>query len=550
MQLTQPHKPPLFSLPLILVLVWLLAVAAASVWLAVTVFQMDVLSVAGRAVNLGRPVQNFAALVALVPALLAVPAGALLAGRQNAGRYLALIVGVLGLAFSAFGLLGVWGFYGVFERLVDGVMANAPVLLGFVVAYAFVWGGSRLEGRAGRFLRRFGLVVGGLTLVVFLLLSNALGGLNAVLSSYARPQAWVLSALVAVFAAVCVWLVRQGDAFGEGQEGRTAWQGWLLLAPNILGFLVFFAGPLLLSFYLSFTDASVGRVPSVVGVAHYADILSLQVMRLDDPDVAAQNALPFGYAVVREFSFGSARYVIGAKDRLFWISLGNTLLFCLLLLPLAILPALGMSLILNSSLPGVGFFRALYFLPSVAAVVGTALIWRWLYTPTVGYINYAIATVSGWFGGGDPEIEWLSDPRVVLVSMVILSAWQVVGYNIVLFLAGLQGIPKPLYEAAEIDGAGAWGRFRNVTLPLLAPTTFFVVITTMITGLQVFNEPYALFPSIPIPENATTLVYYLYQQGFNRFNFGYASAVAWVLFLIIFGFTFLQFRLNRGSQHE
>ena len=103
---------------------------------------------------------------------------------------------------------------------------------------------------------------------------------------------------------------------------------------------------------------------------------------------------------------------------------------------------------------------------------------------------------------------------------------------------------------AQIDGAGSWGRFRNVTLPLLAPTTFFVLITTMITGLQVFNEPYALFPSIPIPENATTLVYYLYQQGFNRFNFGYASAVAWVLFLIIFGFTFVQFRLNRGTQYE
>ncbi len=550
MRLTQSQKSPLSSLLLILVLVWLLAVTAASAWLSVTIFRMDVLTVAGRAVNLGKPVQNFAAFVALIPALLALPGGALLAQGRGAGRYLALVVGVFGGAFSAFGLLGAWGFYGVFERLVDGVMANAPVLLGFVPAYALVWGGSRLPNRTGRALRRLGLFVGGLTLVVFLVLSNALGGLNAALAAYARPQAWVLSVLVAVFAALCVWLVRQGDRFGEGQEGRNAWQGWLLLAPNILGFLIFFAGPLLLSFYLSFTDASVGRVPSVVGAAHYAEILARPVRRLDDPGGAAQNALPFGYAVVREFNFGDARYVVGAKDRLFWISLGNTLLFCLLLLPLAILPALGMSLILNSSLPGVGFFRALYFLPSVAAVVGTALIWRWLYTPTVGYINYAVATVAGWFGGRDPEIEWLSDPQVVLLSMVILSAWQVVGYNIVLFLAGLQGIPRPLYEAAQIDGAGSWGRFRNVTLPLLAPTTFFVLITTMITGLQVFNEPYALFPSIPIPENATTLVYYLYQQGFNRFNFGYASAVAWVLFLIIFGFTFVQFRLNRGTQYE
>ena len=254
--------------------------------------------------------------------------------------------------------------------------------------------------------------------------------------------------------------------------------------------------------------------------------------------------------MVQEFGLGDTRIVIGAKDRLFWISLRNTLLFCLLLFPLAILPALGMSLILNSSLPGVGFFRALYFLPSVAAVVGTALIWRWLYTPTVGYINYTLTTVTNWLGVADPKIEWLSDPRVVLFSMVLLSAWQVVGYNIVLFLAGLQGIPKALYEAAKIDGANGWQRFRNVTLPMLAPTTFFVLITTLITGLQVFNEPYALFPSIPIPENATTLVYYLYQQGFARFNFGYASSIAWVLFLIIFGFTFLQFRLNRNDAYD
>jgi ABC-type sugar transport system permease subunit len=191
---------------------------------------------------------------------------------------------------------------------------------------------------------------------------------------------------------------------------------------------------------------------------------------------------------------GNTRIIIGAKDRLFWVSLGNTLKFCLLLIPLSIVPAIGMALILNSSLPGVNFFRALYFLPSVAAVVGTALIWRWLYTPVTGYINYALTTLSGWFGFANPEIGWLNDPNWVLFSIVILAAWQVVGYNTVLVLAGLQNIPKTLYEAAQIDGANHWRQFWNITLPMLQPTIFFVLITTMVTGLQFFMShiPYFL----------------------------------------------------------
>jgi len=542
--------PSFALLPLLPVVLWNLAVAVYSARLSLTVFGMETLTILGRSANLGRPVQLFAALVVLVPAVLALLGSAGLLARKNWGRYLLLAVNFAGAALSLFALLGVWGVYGSFERIVDGVMANAPVLLGFAAAYALYWLAGRLGGRAGEGLERAGLILAGLTLIAFLLLSNVLGGVNYVLSTYAEPRAWLITALVLAFGAVTLYLLRLGAAFGETPDQRNAWQGWFMLSPNILGFLFFFAGPLLLSFYLSFTDSSVGQVPNVIGLRNYADLLAVHLVTVDDPGVRAQNALPFGYAVVKEFSFGDTRLVFGAKDRLFWLSLWNTLLFCLLLLPLAILPALGMALVLNSSLPGVGFFRALYFLPSVAAVVGTALIWRWLYSPTVGYINYTIATVAGWFGLPDPEIEWLSDPNVVLISMVLLSAWTVVGYNIVLFLAGLQGIPKALYEAAKIDGANGWQRFRNVTLPMLAPTTFFVLITTMITGLQVFNEPYALFPSIPIPENATTLVYYLYQQGFTRFNFGYASSIAWVLFLIIFGFTFLQFRLNRSSAYE
>jgi ABC-type sugar transport system permease subunit len=323
-----------------------------------------------------------------------------------------------------------------------------------------------------------------------------------------------------------------------------------MLSPNIIGFMLFFAGPLLLSFYLSFTDNSVGQVPNFIGLSNYAKLMSIEFQTTDNPDIFAQDTLSFGYAVLGEFDFGNTRLIIGAKDRFFWVSLRNTIYFCLLLLPLAVIPAVGMALILNSSLPGVKFFRALYFLPSVAAVVGTALIWRWLYSPVTGYINYAIATVYGWFGQADPEIGWLSDPQWVLLSIIILAAWQVVGYNTVLILAGLQGIPKTLYEASQIDGANRWNQFWNVTIPMLQPTLFFVLITTMVTGLQVFNEPYALFPARPIPENATTSVYYLYTQGFNQFQFGYASSVAWILFAIIFALTLLQFRFSRSEAYD
>ena len=263
----------------------------------------------------------------------------------------------------------------------------------------------------------------------------------------------------------------------------------------------------------------------------------------------------FGYTPLGAIELGSSRLVVAAKDTLFWLSLRNTLLFCLLLVPLSTIPALALSLILNSKLPGMKFFRAVYFLPSVAAVVGTALIWRWLYDPTIGYFNYLITELVNFlnsigFQVTDPQVEWLTGPGIVLFSIVFLSAWQVVGFNTVLFLAGLQGIPKTLYEAATVDGANRWQQFRNVTLPMLAPTTFFVVITTVITGLQVFNEPFALFPSRPIPVNATTSVFYLYDRGFTRFEFGYASSIAWVLFLIIFSITFIQFRVQRSGAYE
>ncbi|MEO0599196.1 MAG: sugar ABC transporter permease, partial [Chloroflexota bacterium] len=429
-------------------------------------------------------------------------------------------------------------------------------LFGVVGAYALFWMAGRF--REGDFMRTIGerlaMGIAGLTLMYVLLAgtffnesfanTNLLTGIVEMLSVYVTADtaqnAWLLTIATGIFGYFSWSLLHLRDHFGETPDQRAAWQGWFMLAPNILGFMLFFAGPLLLSFYISFTNDTVGAVPEFNGLENYIELMSLEYQSTDEAGVFAQNILSDDYVVafswgeVQELDDGTTQgqlHVIGAKDRLFWISLRNTLLFCAFLLPLAIIPAVGMALVLNSKLPGVKFFRAIYFLPSVAAVVGTALIWRWLYTPTTGYIDYSLTVIWGWFGAEAPQIGWLNDPQWVLISIVILAAWQVVGYNTVLVLAGLQGIPNVLYEAAQIDGANRWNQFWNVTIPMLRPTLFFVFITTMVTGLQVFNEPYTLFPAQPIPENATTSVYYMYRQGFQSFNFGYASSVAWILFI-------------------
>lgn len=536
-------------------------------WLALTVFQMDELSILGKSADLGKPVQYFLGFAILIPFVLAGLGTVLMFRRNNDGRYLSLTVNFGGFALSLFALLAIWGVFNSFERIVDIVLANGTMaLLGLAGAYGLFWLFGRLDENSN--IRAIGerIAVGiAMLTVIYLLFRGTIGnpefenfniltGIGYILSRYINEAsaitAWTTTIAAAIFAYFSWDLLHLGEYFGETPDQRSAWQGWFMLSPNIIGFMMFFAAPLLLSLYLSFTDGTVGSAPNFNGVANYANILSLEMVTTTDTEIFAQTTLSDDFVLLGEITLQDTRYVFGAKDRLFWISLRNTLLFCLFLLPLAVVPAIGMALILNSKLPGVKFFRAVYFLPSVAAVVGTSLIWRWLYTPTTGYIDYALSTLWSWFGQPAPEIGWLSDPQWVLVSIVILAAWQVVGYNTVLVLAGLQGIPITLYEAAQIDGANKWNQFWSVTLPMLQPTLFFVLITTMVTGLQVFNEPYTLFPARPIPENATTSVYYMYVQGFNNFNFGYASSVAWILFIIIFGLTLLQFRFNSNEAYD
>lgn len=543
------------SLPFFIIasIIWNLVVAVGSMLLSAAIFAVD-----PGFYNLGRPVQVFLGIVALVPAALATLSSILLVLRRPLGRYLALVINYVGMVLAAVYLLHLWGAFLGIDAFAAATLRHVNWLLGFPIAYGLYWLAGRLPEDSTMQIRmeRIGVGIGIITLILFLWNAGILEAANTILNSYGDPQTWLVTGAVVCFAVLGWRLLTRGDYFGETTGQKEAWQGWLMLSPNAIGFMLFFAGPLLLSFWLSFTNDTVGNVPEFIGLRNYGEMLSLQFRTQDDLALRSQDALDRGYTVLGEIELGGSRLIVGARDQLFWISMRNTILFCLLLVPLSMIPALTLALILNSRLPGMKFFRAVYFLPSVAAVVGTALIWRWLYDPVIGYINYAISGIITFLNGTlgtslvDPRVEWLTNQGTVLFAVVFLAAWQVTGFNMVLFLAGLQGIPRILYEAAYVDGANRWQQFRNVTLPMLAPTTFFVIITTVITGLQVFNEPYALISARPMPVNATTAVYYLYNRGFFRFEFGYASAVAWVLFGLIFLVTLAQFRVNRARAYE
>jgi ABC-type sugar transport system permease subunit len=529
--------------------VWNVLIALVSLYASVSILRME-----GDFYGLGAPVQVFAALVAFIPVVLAVFSTIRMAQRKPNGRYVALILDGGVAVLSGLALLHLWGVFIGIDDMAQALYTHSGWLIGIAVAYALFWLGSRLGDGTDKLnlLHYAAMMIGGLSLILLLFFGGAVQGVLNIISLYDESSAVVIVTFVFwISAALGGWMLHEGDYFGETLAQQEAWQGWLMLSPNIIGFMLFFAGPLLLSFYLSFTNDTVGNVPDFIGLQNYFDIVSLQVATQTDLTQNAQSALTSGYETLVSLEVGGTRYVLGAKDKLFWYSLRNTIMYCFLLIPLAVLPALGLAMLMNTKLPGMKIYRAVYFLPSVAAVVGTALIWRWLYDPVIGYINYAITQVVSFLNGTlgwsvtDPKIEWLTNEGTVLFALVLMGAWQLIGFNTVLFLAGLQGIPRILYEAAFVDGASTVQRFRLVTLPLLAPTTFFILITTIISGLQVFNEPYALISQRPMPLNATTAVYYLYNRGFFRFEFGYASAVAWILFGLIFTVTLIQFRIQQ-----
>jgi ABC-type sugar transport system permease subunit len=480
--------------------------------------------------------------------------------RHRRGRLLSLGINYLLFIAAAVLLLSAWNVFIGLDALADTFMRGLPFLLIIFLGW-FVTGSlaERAETNPARrrTLQMIGRVVVGAGAIGLLLSIGLFTGLSALAGKYTNPWTIILTLLLAVLGIMlwAMWRRPMADAFRATNADAEMLNGYLFLSPNLIGFLLFFAGPLLLSLYFSFTNWDAFGTRDWIGLDNYAKLLNVTIQPLQDPTQLAREVLDVTiFDELTRFTIFGRSYVIGAADKLFWLAMRNTLKYVLIVVPLAVIPALVLANLLNSKLRGMKFFRSAYFVPSIAAVVGIALVWQWLYNSQIGFINFFISSTVEFLNGlglnlADPQIRWLSDSRFALLSVIIMAAWQMIGFNTVLFLAGLQQIPGELYEAATVDGAGSWRKFWNLTLPLLAPTTFFVLTTTVIRAMQVFEEIFILIPTNPAGPNNSTLsiVLYLYQKGFQRFEQGYASAIAWVLFLLIFGATLFQFQRQRRS---
>ncbi len=344
-----------------------------------------------------------------------------------------------------------------------------------------------------------------------------------------------------------------GNLFSRGS--RMLWAclaAWLLLA---LGHrLAVKADPSFSRFDL---DAYVFLFPAVAVLAvfhifpvFYSLVVSLHRSR--------------GNTLLAEF-VGLDNYVRLLHDPVFWRSMANTAWFTMGCVPLSMAAALVVALLLDTRIRGLGVYRTIYFLPVITSVAAVSLVWRMLYHPQRGLLNQLLGLL------GVPPQQWLHEPTGVfqllasalfgihlpwwahgpslaVVSIVAMSVWKGLGYNVIIFLAGLQNVPEELHEAALMDGANAWQRFWNVTWPLLSPTTYFVLLMTTISSFQVFAQIFMLYAG-NATDSSRVVVYYLYEKGFQTFEFGYATAMAYVLFLVIFTFTCLQRRLVGSRVH-
>ena len=274
---------------------------------------------------------------------------------------------------------------------------------------------------------------------------------------------------------------------------------------------------------------------SVIFVFFFLPVVAALALSLTDFDIYALGE--FG-----NLRFvGLRNYVRLSQDPLFWVALKNTLYFVLVGGPLSVGVSLGAALLLsNRAVRLKGFFRAAFFLPVVTTLVAVAVVWRYLYHPRYGLLDYVLGLV-----GVDP-VDWLGDPNWAMPAIILMAMWKNFGFNMVIFIAGLQNIPDTLYAAARVDGASAWQQFRYVTLPMLAPTFLLVALITMIGYFQLFAEPYVMTRGGPL-NSTLSIVLFMYEQGFRWWNMGYAAAVAFVLFAIMLGATLLQLRLNRGA---
>lgn len=285
--------------------------------------------------------------------------------------------------------------------------------------------------------------------------------------------------------------------------GERGWRktGWVLLflLPSLSGLAVFSLTPIVASLGLTLFDWDLLTPPRFIGLDNFSELFTS-----DD----------------------------------FWAALGHTLYFIIGYIPLVLVLALGLALILNQKLRGLMLYRAAFYLPVVSAWVAVALLWKWIFNPKFGLVNYLLGLL-GIVGPG-----WLFDPNWAMPAIILTSVWKDIGFVMVMFLAGLQGIPADYYEAAAIDGADRWQSFWSITRPLLAPTTFFALIISLINSFQVFDQVWIM--SGGGPAGATTvLVEQIVKNAFSYSRMGYASALSWVLFLLVFAATAVQMRLQQ-----
>lgn len=234
------------------------------------------------------------------------------------------------------------------------------------------------------------------------------------------------------------------------------------------------------------------------------------------------------------------------KDPLVGLTLSNTLYYAIVTIPVGAALALFVAVMVNSLPRFVGLYRVIYFIPVVTSVVAVSVIWRWLYQPRFGLFNQVLRLILVDVLGlsVNPTVQWLTSKQLAMPSVMAMVIWQGIGFTMVIFLAGLTSIPREFYEASKIDGAGAWQRFRFITIPLLQPTMIFVLVTGLIGGMQVFTPMYVMTQGGPA--NVTkTIVFHLYEKAFSTYRFGYASSLAFILFGIILAFTLVQFRFLR-----
>lgn len=277
---------------------------------------------------------------------------------------------------------------------------------------------------------------------------------------------------------------------------------FLFLSPTLVIFSTFILFPVFFSFYLSFQKWNMFS-----GEATYV---------------------------------GLDNYIRMFESSEFWIVLKNTAIYTIGTIPLNMALSLAIAYILNKKLAGKKFLRTAFFAPVIISPVAAAVIWRWMYDPNFGLVNYSIGLL------GFNAINWLNEPTAAMFALIIMGVWKTFGINMVLFSAGLQGIPESYYEAAELDGAGKFARFWHITIPMLAPTTFFIMIMSMISSFQVFDLVYVLTSGGPLG-STKVLVFYVYEYAFKFFEMGYASAISYFLFALLFILTMIQIRYMKSK---